>query len=73
MDFNFVKFGGFPVRVPRELPDLGAEHFLNFRGGRGVWPRIFDEKENFRNRGPPFFLAADPQEHREGGFLSILT
>ena len=30
-DFNFVKLEGVPIRVPRELPDLGAEHFLNFR------------------------------------------
>ena len=31
MDVNFVKLEGVPrsLLVPRELPDLGAEHFLN--------------------------------------------
>ena len=39
MAFNFAKLEGVTIRVPRELPDLGAEHFLNTKSQTwlGVW------------------------------------
>ena len=51
----------------------GLKRKKEILGGEGGLAMDFDEKENFRNRGQPFFLLQILRNIGKGGFLGILT